>query len=41
MWQSIVSHIVVMQQIALERCDELIGSAFFQADAVIHTGVVH
>src|SRR5216684_3802745 len=41
MWQSIVRHMIVMQQIALERRDELFRSAFFQSDAIIYTGVVH
>ncbi len=40
LWPRAMRHIAVMQYIALERSDELIGSAFFKADAVIHTCIV-
>ena len=33
-------HVVVMQQIAFERRDVLLGASMFKADFVVHSGVV-
>src|SRR5216683_6321741 len=40
-WQSIMRHVVVMQQITLQRGNELIWTAFFKSDTIIHAGVVN
>ena len=41
MRQSIMRHVVVMQQIAAQRGNELIGTAMLQANLVIEPSVVH
>src|SRR5215831_8056221 len=40
MWQRVMSHVVVMEQITLERLYKLLGASFLQANPVVYASVV-
>src|ERR1700732_3400025 len=41
MWESIVRHVVIVQQISLQGRHELIGTSLSQTNAVVDAGVVY